>query len=146
MRRSVLRWKKRFSSISPLSNLCPNPPLPIPIARAIIWPTNARFSRGCARRWHYSVSPPSSCACVFCCRPNCAGHAHSVWLSLAFGALGFVIVPLAAWSYLKTQRGIERDEFEPNNALVLAFGATVALLGAGVLLYLFLTPSLPVAK
>ena len=78
--------------------------------------------------------------------PELRGHAHSVWLSMAFGALGFVIVPLATWSYLRTQRGIERDEFEPNNALVLAFGATVALLGAGVLLYLFLTPPLPVAK
>ena len=74
------------------------------------------------------------------------GHTHSIWLGVAFGALGFLIVPLAMWSYLKIQRGIERDEFEPNNALVLGFGATVALLGAGVLLYLFLTPSLPNAR
>lgn len=78
--------------------------------------------------------------------PELRGHAHSVWLSLAFAVLGIVIVPLATWSYMTVQRGIERDEFRPNNGLVLAFGATVALLGAGVLIYLFLTPSLPVGR
>ncbi len=77
--------------------------------------------------------------------PELRGHAHSVWLSTAFAALGFLLVPLSTWSYLKVQRGIERDEFEPNNILVLVFGASIALLGAGVLLYLFLTPSLPSA-
>ena len=78
--------------------------------------------------------------------PELRGHAHSVWLSMAFAVLGFLIVPLATWSYLQIQRGIERDEFAPNNFFVLVFGATVALLGAGVLLYLFLTPSLPAAR
>ncbi len=78
--------------------------------------------------------------------PELRGHAHSVWLSMAFAVLGFLIVRLATWSYITVQRGIERDEFKPNNGLVLVFGATVALLGAGVLLYLYLTPSLPFGR
>ena len=78
--------------------------------------------------------------------PELQGRTHSVLLSMAFGALGFLIVPLATWSYLKIQHGIEHDQFEPNNFLILVFSATVALLGAGVLLYLFLTPSLPAAR
>ena len=78
--------------------------------------------------------------------PELRGHAHSVWLSMAFAVLGFLLVPLSTWNYLSVQRGIERDEFKPNNGLVLAFGATVALLGVGVLIYLFLTPNPPSAK
>ena len=78
--------------------------------------------------------------------PELRGHAHSVWLSMAFAVLGFLIVPLSTWSYLSVQRGIERNEFKPNNGFILVFSATVALLGAGVLLYLFLTPALPSAR
>ena len=30
--------------------------------------------------------------------PELRGHAHSVWLSMAFAVLGFLIVPLSTWS------------------------------------------------
>ncbi len=68
------------------------------------------------------------------------GHSHGAQLGLAFGSIGLALVPLATIHFLKTRRALERDLFEPNIALPLAFSIAVFLLGLAVVWFVFSTP------
>lgn len=68
------------------------------------------------------------------------GTGTGLWGGLGLGALALALVPLATWSYFRTQRAIERDTFEPNGRIVWVLAALIFLLGAGVLVYLAIAP------
>jgi putative membrane protein len=73
--------------------------------------------------------------------PDLQGHSHGAQLGMAFGLVGLLLVPLSTLQFLKTRRDIERDSFEPNIALPVAFSVAVFMLGLAVLGFVFSSPT-----
>jgi putative membrane protein len=62
--------------------------------------------------------------------------AHSTRLGLAFAFAGLLTLLLAAWSYARTRRMIDRESYASPLPLLLTFAAVVLALAGGSVAYL----------
>lgn len=61
-------------------------------------------------------------------------------LGLLFAGVGLLTVLLSTLHYFTVCHAIERDTYEPSRWWVVFFSLSVALIGSGVLYFLFTTP------
>jgi len=75
--------------------------------------------------------------------PSGGPRGHGWELGLIFAVAGIVMTVGANRRYFQGLRAIEEDAFEPARHWVTACTTLVAIVGLGVLLYLFATPAAP---
>lgn len=75
--------------------------------------------------------------------PALRGHTHGWELGLVFTLVGLLTVLLCTAHYFILRRAIDADTYEPAGIWVILFSLAVALIGAGVLYFLFSSPSVP---
>lgn len=73
--------------------------------------------------------------------PGTQARGHGWELGLLFTLVGLLTVPLAALHYFAVRRAIEEKSFAPSGRWVILVAVALALIGAGVLVWLFNTPS-----
>ncbi len=64
-------------------------------------------------------------------------------LGLLFSLVGLLTVPLSTLQYFAVRRDIETDTYEPLARWVILFSIAIALLGTGIIYFVFSSPSLP---
>lgn len=64
-------------------------------------------------------------------------------LGLMFSLVGLVTVLLSTGHYFTVRRDIEEDTYEPKDRWVILFSLAVALLGAGIIYFVFTAPLSP---
>lgn len=76
--------------------------------------------------------------------PLGATRGHGWELGLMFAVAGIVVTIGANRHYFQGLRAIEADTFQPASQWITACTALIALVGVGVLIYLFTSPAAPV--
>ena len=64
-------------------------------------------------------------------------------LGLIFSLVGLATVVLSTFHYFAVRQDIDEDTYEPPDRWVLIFSLTIALLGAGIIYYVFTLPLNP---
>ena len=64
-------------------------------------------------------------------------------LGLIFSLVGLTTVLLSTYHYFAVRHDIDEDTYEPADRWVLIFSLTIALLGAGIIYYVFTLPLNP---
>ena len=72
--------------------------------------------------------------------PSVRGKTHGWELGLVFTLVGLLSVILCTFHYFGIRRAIDASSYEPAGRWVIFFSVAVALIGAGVLYYLFTSP------
>jgi len=75
--------------------------------------------------------------------PLGAGRGHGWELGLVFAVAGIVMTVGANRHYFQGLRNIEADTFQPASQWITACTFLIALVGVGVLIYLFTSPAAP---
>ena len=65
-------------------------------------------------------------------------------LGLIFSLVGLSTVLLSTYHYFAVRHDIDEDTYEPPDRWVLIFSLTIALLGAGIIYYVFTLPLNPI--
>lgn len=65
-------------------------------------------------------------------------------LGLLFSLVGLVTVLLSTGHYFTVRRDIEEDTYEPGDCWVILFSLAVAVLGAGIIYFVFTAPLSPI--
>lgn len=74
-------------------------------------------------------------------RPPLSPSPGNGWkLGLVFALVGLVTVLLSTQHYFSVRTDIDADTYEPSDRWVILFSIAVALLGAGVIYYVFTVP------
>jgi len=60
-------------------------------------------------------------------------------LGLIFSLVGLLTVLLSTWQYFTVRRDIEEDTYEPADRWVILFSLAIALLGTGIIYFVFTT-------
>jgi putative membrane protein len=60
-------------------------------------------------------------------------------LGLIFSLVGLLTVLLSTWQYFIVRRDIEEDTYEPADRWVILFSLAIALLGTGIIYFVFTT-------
>ncbi len=77
-------------------------------------------------------------------QPPLLPHPGNGWkLGLLFSLVGLVTVLLSTQHYFAVRRDIEEDTYEPADRWIILFSLVVALLGAGVIYFVFTAPFNP---
>ncbi len=78
-------------------------------------------------------------------RPPIATTPGNGWkLGLIFSLVGLSTVLLSTYHYFAVRHDIDEDTYEPPDRWVLIFSLTIALLGAGIIYYVFTLPLNPI--
>ena len=73
--------------------------------------------------------------------PQLQGHGHGWELGLLFNLVGLAVVLLATRHYFWVRHAIDSETYEPADRWIIAFSCSIALIGAGVLYFLFAIPT-----
>lgn len=64
-------------------------------------------------------------------------------MGLVFSLVGLLTVLLSTMQYFVVRRDIEEDTYEPPDRWVILFSLAIALLGSGIIYFVFTTPADP---
>lgn len=73
--------------------------------------------------------------------PQQSGQGNGWLLGFVFALVGLLTVALSTCHYFEVRRSIDLDTYSPSGRWVVLFSMAVALLGAGVLYFLFSSPT-----
>jgi putative membrane protein len=73
--------------------------------------------------------------------PSGANSGNGWKLGLLFSTVGLLTVLLSTKHYFGVRQDIDYDTYEPTDRWVILFSLAIAILGAGVIYYMFTIPS-----